>query len=91
MIKNSPDNVGNIRDMGSVPESKAGQPTPVFLPENPMDRGALWAIVHRVAKSQTQLKLLIMHYRPKMKFNYKGRRFISSLHEKYMYHSVISS
>ena len=29
--------------------------------ENPMDRGAWWAIVHGVAKSQTRLKLLSMH------------------------------
>ena len=43
--------------------------------ENPMDRGACQAMVHRVAKSQIQLKLL-MYYRPKMKFNYKGRMFI---------------
>ena len=33
---------------------RAWQPTPMFLPENPMDRGAWWAIVHRVAKSWTQ-------------------------------------
>ena len=35
------------------------QPTPVFLP--PVDRGAWWAAVHRVAQSQTQLKRLTMH------------------------------
>ena len=29
--------------------------------ENPMDRGALWATVHRVIKSQTQLKWLSIH------------------------------
>ena len=29
--------------------------------ENPMDRGARWAIVHRVTKSWTQLKQLSMH------------------------------
>ena len=28
-------------------------PTPVLLPENPMDRGAWWAAVHGVTKSQT--------------------------------------
>ena len=28
--------------------------------ENPMDRGAWWATVHRVAQSQTQLKWLNM-------------------------------
>ena len=29
--------------------------------ENPVDRGAWWAAVHRVAQSQTQLKQLSMH------------------------------
>ena len=31
------------------------QPTPVFLPENPMDGGAWGATIHGVAKSQTRL------------------------------------
>jgi len=30
------------------------------LPENPIARGAWWAAVHRVVKSQTQLKQLNM-------------------------------
>ena len=30
-------------------------PTPVLLPENPMDRGVWWAAVHGVAKSRTLL------------------------------------
>ena len=30
-------------------------PTPVLLPGTPMNRGAWWAAVHEVAKSQTQL------------------------------------
>ena len=29
--------------------------------ENPVDRGAWWAAVHRVAQSRTQLKRLSMH------------------------------
>ena len=33
------------------------QPAPVFLPENSMDRGAWWATVHRVPKSQPQLSM----------------------------------
>ena len=33
----------------------------VFLPENPMDRGVWWAIVHGVTKSQTQLEPLSRH------------------------------
>ena len=35
------------------PLEREWQPTPVFLLENPMDTGALWATVHRVEKSQT--------------------------------------
>ena len=31
------------------------QPTPVLLPGNPMDRGAWWAAVHAVTKSQARL------------------------------------
>ena len=31
---------------------------PVFLPENPMDGGAWWALIHGVAKSRTQLSNL---------------------------------
>ena len=38
--------------------NRKGQPTPVFLPENPVDRGAWQAVVHGVTKSQTQLKRL---------------------------------
>ena len=38
-----------------IPWRRAWQPTLVSLPENRMDRGAWWAVVHRVAKSQTQV------------------------------------
>ena len=34
------------------------QPTPVFCPGESMDRGAWQATIHRVTKSQTQLKRL---------------------------------
>ena len=30
--------------------------------ENPMDKGTLWASVHRVAKSRTRMKWLSMHF-----------------------------
>ena len=51
----------NARDMSSIPglgrspQRRKWQPTPVFLPENPMDRGAWRATVHGVAKRWTQL------------------------------------
>ena len=38
-----------------------GEPLQYSCQENPVDRGAGQAIVHRVAKSQTQLKELSMH------------------------------
>ena len=32
---------------------KSRQPIPVFLPGGPTDRGAWWAMAHRVTESQT--------------------------------------
>jgi len=58
--KNPPANAGDIRDMGSIPGSGrspgGGNDNPLQYSclENPMDRGASWAIVHGVPKSQTQ-------------------------------------
>ena len=46
-----------------MPWRRAWQPIPVSLPGNPMDRGAWWAMVHRVAKSWTQPKPLSMQAR----------------------------
>ena len=51
-------------DPGSIPGPGRslggghGHPLWYFFLENPVDRGAWWAIVHRVAKCQTQLKRL---------------------------------
>ena len=59
MVKNLPANAGNIRDSGSIPGLRRspgggqGDPLQYSSLENPMNRGAWWAIVHRVAKSQT--------------------------------------
>ena len=44
--------------VGKIPWRRAWKPRPGFLLENPMDRGAWWAPVHRVAKSWTQLRRL---------------------------------
>ena len=67
MVKNQPANAGDIRDRGSIPVSGRypggghGHSLQYSCLENPMDRGAWWATVHRVAKSQTQLKRLSLH------------------------------
>ena len=51
----------NAGDLGQIPESGRspgegnGNPLQHSCLENPMDRGAWWAIVHRVAKSWTRL------------------------------------
>ena len=64
VVKNPPTSAGDIRDMASVPglgrSSGGGHGNPLQYSclENPMDRGAWLATVHRVAKSQTQLKPL---------------------------------
>ena len=62
MVKNPPANAGDAGDMGSIPRSgrslggRHGNPIQYLCLENPMDRGAWRATVHRVAKSQTRIK-----------------------------------
>ena len=62
VVKNPPANAEDVRDAGSIPGSERlpggghGNPLQYFCLENPMDRGAWQATVHRISKSQTQLK-----------------------------------
>ena len=62
VMKNPPANAGDTRDVVSIPGSERspgegnGYPLQYSCLENPMDRGAWQATVHRVAKSWTQLK-----------------------------------
>ena len=57
MIKNPPANAGDIRDVGLIPGSGRspggghGNPLQYSCLENPMDRGAWRAAVHRLAES----------------------------------------
>ena len=44
--------------LGSIPGGEDGDPLQRFCLENPMDRGAWRATVHRITKSLTQLKRL---------------------------------
>ena len=59
LVKNPPANEGDVRDMGLVPGSGRypveghGNPLQYTYLENPMDRGAWQAIVHRVAQCGT--------------------------------------
>ena len=59
VVKNSLANAGDTRDMGSIPGLGRfpgvadGNPLQYSCLENSMDRGAWWAVIHRVAKSWT--------------------------------------
>ena len=67
VVKNPPGNAGEVRhvcsisELGRSPGEGNGNPLQSSCLENHMDRGAWWATVHGVAKSQTQLKLLSMY------------------------------
>ena len=64
VVKKPPANAGDISDVGSLSGMRRstregnGNPLQYSCLENPMDRGAWQATVHRVTKSQTQLKQL---------------------------------
>ena len=47
--------LGSIPGLGRSPGEGKGNPLQYSCLENPMDRGAWWATVHGVAKSQTRL------------------------------------
>ena len=52
LVKNPHASAGDISDMGLIPGLGSFPEGGIFL-ENPMDRGTLWATVHRVAKIVT--------------------------------------
>ena len=62
MVKKLPASAGDMKDAGSIPgfrRSHGGEhsnPLHYSCLENALDRGAWWAIVHKVAKSWTRLK-----------------------------------
>ena len=61
------ESASNAGDLGSIPGSGRspgegnGNPLQYSCLENPMDRGAWWAIVHGVAKSWTIYRTLIRY------------------------------
>ena len=63
-VKNPPANagdVGSVTGSGRSPGEVHDNPLKYFCLENPVNRGAWWATVHRVAKCWTWLKQLSMH------------------------------
>ena len=63
MVKNLPVSAGDARHVSLTPGSgrspgvENGNPLQYSRLENSMDRGAWWATVHRVAKSQMRLSM----------------------------------
>ena len=57
VVKNPPANAGDLRDVGSIPRLGRspgvgnGNPLQYSCLKNPIDRGAWWAMFHRVQKS----------------------------------------
>ena len=62
MVKNLPANEGDTGDLGLIPGlgrspgERNGNPLQYSCLENPMDRGAWRATIHRVAKSQDMIE-----------------------------------
>ena len=67
VVKNPPASAGDVRDVGSIPESGRspggghGNPLQYCCLENPMVRGVWWARIHWIAKCWTQMKHFSMH------------------------------
>ena len=67
MVKNLPDNVGDMRDVCSIPGlarypgERHGNPLQCSCLEISMDRGPRWATVHGVTKSWTRLSSWTQH------------------------------
>ena len=55
----NPGDLGSVPGLKRSPEDGNGYPLQYSCLENPMDRGAWWVTVHRVAKSRTRLNDLI--------------------------------
>ena len=67
MVKNPPAHAGDLKDVGLIPGlgrspgGGHGSPLQYSCVENPMNRGAQRATVHRVARIWTRLKRLSTH------------------------------
>ena len=70
MVKNTPVDAGDTGEAGLIPGSGRcpgrghGSPLQYSCLENPINRGASWAPVLKVTKSQTQMKHLSVHAHP---------------------------
>ena len=88
VVKNPPANAGDMRysglipGLGGSPGESHGNPLQYSCLENPIERGAWWAMVHRFAKSQTRVKQLSMQKEINSDYIY--------LKKSYKFHIVVS-
>ena len=85
VVKILPGDAGNMGDVGSIHGSGRSlgernvNPLQYYCLQNPMGRGAWQVTVHRVTKSQTQMKRLHTHTHThkRERFGNTGKRFLS--------------
>ena len=86
MVKNPPANAGDAGDVGSVPGlgrsfgEGNGNPLQYSFLENPVDRGAWWATVHEVTKSESQLSNGAHRYPETSRTAYSNNVFLQKYH-----------
>ena len=79
VVKNTPSDVGDVRDAGSIPGSRRcpgegnGNPLQHSCLDNPMDRGAWQATVHGVARSDTIYQLSTHTHTPEVNSIYERK------------------
>ena len=67
VVKNLPTNAGELKEVSLIPQSGRspeggnGSPLQNSCLENPIDRGAWWATVHGIAKSQHMIRILTLY------------------------------
>ena len=95
VVKNPPAKAGDIRDMGLILELKGrspgegnGNPLQYSSLENPMDRGAWWAIVHRVTKS-THSFFIFFHYDLSQNIEYRSLCYTVDLIHLFYIHTSL--
>ena len=67
VVKNLLTNAGELKEVSLIPQSGRspgggnGSPPQNSCLENPIDRGAWWATVHGIAKSQHMVRILTLY------------------------------
>ena len=84
VVKSMSASAGDVRDTGSIPglgrspRGGNGNPLQYSCLGNPIDRGAWWAAVHGVTKSQARLStnfiLKMLYYKTNLHYNAESEK-----------------